>query len=251
MQSVNININLPSSWEELDDEMLRYVYALIAKDFSLDEVKALALVKWGGCRVLGRDKGQAFLLAFGKEVAVVQCVQLAQVMTALDWLENIPVTPVRLEKINKYKPVAGDFQGVPFENLIIVENLYQGFLATRNDEMLDELAGVLYPGLSGKLAPEERVSVFYWVAALKNMLAMRFPDFYQPTSGEAQDLLGSERSIGTVLQEAMDAQIRALTKGDITKEAEILAMDSWRALTELNAQAKEYKQINEKINDKK
>lgn len=251
MQSVNININLPSSWEELDDEMLRYVYALIAKDFSLDEVKALALVKWGGCRVLGRDKGQAFLLAFGKEVAVVQCVQLAQVMTALDWLENIPVTPVRLEKINKYKPVAGDFQGVPFENLIIVENLYQGFLATRNDEMLDELAGVLYPGLSGKLAPEERVSVFYWVAALKNMLAMRFPDFYQPTSGEAQDLLGSERSIGTVLQEAMDAQIRALTKGDITKEAEILAMDSWRALTELNAQAKEYKQMNEKINDKK
>lgn len=83
------------------------------------------------------------------------------------------------------------------------------------------------------------------------MLAMRFPDFYQPTSGDQQNLHGSERAIGTVLQEAMDAQIRALTKGDITKESEILAMDTWRALTELNAQAKEYKQINEKINDKK
>ena len=80
---------------------------------------------------------------------------------------------------------------------------------------------------------------------------MRFPDFYQPTSEDTQNLLGSERAIGTVLQEAMDAQIRALTKGDITKETEILAMDTWRALTELNAQAKEYKQINEKINDKK
>ncbi len=251
MQSVNININLPSSWEELDDKMLRYVYALIAKDFSIDEVKVLALVKWGGYRVLGRDKGQAFLLAFGKEVAVVQCVQLAQVLPFLDWLENIPSTPVRLAKIRRHRPVAGDFQGVPFEKLIIAENLYQGFLATRNDEMLDELAGVLYPGLSGKLAPEERISVFYWVAALKNMLAMRFPDFYQPTSDDTQNLLGSERTIGTVLQEAMDAQIRALTKGDITKETEILAMDTWRALTELNAQAKEYKQINEKINEKK
>ena len=242
MESINININVPSSWEELDDKMLRYVYALIAKDFSIDEVKVLALVKWGGCRVLGRDKGQRFLLSFGKEVAVVQCVQLAQVL---------PSTPVRLAKIRRHRPVAGDFQGVPFEKLIIAENLYQGFLATRNDAMLDELAGVLYPGLSGKLAPEERISVFYWVAALKNMLAMRFPDFYQPTSDDTQNLLGSERAIGTVLQEAMDAQIRALTKGDITKETEILAMDTWRALTELNAQAKEYKQINEKINEKK
>ena len=34
----------------------------------------------------------------------------------------------------------------------------------------------------------------------------------------------------------MNAQIRALTKGDVTKEKEILALDTWRALTELNAQ---------------
>ena len=49
----------------------------------------------------------------------------------------------------------------------------------------------------------------------------------------------------------MDAQIRALTKGDITKEKEILSLDTWRALTELNAQAKEYKQLNTQINAKK
>ena len=46
----------------------------------------------------------------------------------------------------------------------------------------------------------------------------------------------------------MNAQIRALTKGDVTKEAEILALDTWRALTELNAQAKEYKQLNSQLN---
>ena len=34
----------------------------------------------------------------------------------------------------------------------------------------------------------------------------------------------------------MNAQIRALTKGDVTKESEVLALDTWRALTELNAQ---------------
>ncbi len=41
----------------------------------------------------------------------------------------------------------------------------------------------------------------------------------------------------------MNAQIRALTKGDITKEKDILALDTWRALTELNAQAREYKDL--------
>ena len=41
----------------------------------------------------------------------------------------------------------------------------------------------------------------------------------------------------------MNAQIRALTKGDVTKEKEILAMDCWRALTELDAQAQEYQEL--------
>ena len=43
----------------------------------------------------------------------------------------------------------------------------------------------------------------------------------------------------TSLEDAMYAQIRVLTKGDITKEAEILSLDTWRVLTELNTQAKE------------
>ncbi len=48
----------------------------------------------------------------------------------------------------------------------------------------------------------------------------------------------------------MNAQIRALTKGDITKEKEILSLDTWRALTELNAQAREYKELNAQLNKK-
>ena len=48
----------------------------------------------------------------------------------------------------------------------------------------------------------------------------------------------------------MNAQIRALTKGDVTKEAEVLALDTWRALTELNVQAKEYKELNAKTKAK-
>jgi hypothetical protein len=45
------------------------------------------------------------------------------------------------------------------------------------------------------------------------------------------------------LYNAMNMLIRALTKGDITKEKEILAMDTHRALVELSAQAEEYEQL--------
>ena len=52
------------------------------------------------------------------------------------------------------------------------------------------------------------------------------------------------------IEDAVNAQIRALTKGDVTKEAEVLALDTHRALTELNAQAREYKQLNSQLNKK-
>ena len=45
------------------------------------------------------------------------------------------------------------------------------------------------------------------------------------------------------LTEAMNTQIRALTKGDITKEQQVLQMDVHRALTELDAQAREYEEF--------
>ena len=45
------------------------------------------------------------------------------------------------------------------------------------------------------------------------------------------------------LTEAMNTQIRALTKGDITKEQQVLQMDVHRALTELDAQAREYEEL--------
>ena len=48
------------------------------------------------------------------------------------------------------------------------------------------------------------------------------------------------------LRRNVDAQIRALTKGDITKEPTVLAMDAFRAITELDALAREYDELNKK-----
>ena len=50
----------------------------------------------------------------------------------------------------------------------------------------------------------------------------------------------------TYLRGAMLAQVRALTAGDVTKEQTVLNVDTWTALDELNAKAREAREL-EKI----
>ena len=154
---------------------------------------------------------------------------------------------MRISKINRQHALPADFSEVPFETFIICDNLYQGYLSTQNDELLDQLGSTLY-NKPIAFKPYERINIFYWFAALKDSMAQKYSDFFQPVAGAAGgNLLGSS---ATSVEDAMNAQIRALTKGDVTKEAEVLALDTHRALTELNAQAREYKELNAKLQSK-
>lgn len=247
MDSITIDFQLPASWLELSDKKLRYVFELLAADVSADELKMLCLLRWGGTRVIGRQQSGRYLLKQGKRLFEVSHVALAEILSALDWLCTMPAAPVRLSRLRNRRGITADFSQVPFETYIVVDNFYQGYLSTQNDELLDEVAGVLYPGVKAPLTAWERIAVFYWIAALKEFFAHRYPDFLQPVNSSDNNLLGQSRP---GVEEAMNAQIRALTKGDVTKEQEILQLDTWRALTELNAQAKEYKQLNNQLQKK-
>ena len=243
--SLHIDLTAPRSWNELDDRQLRYVFGLIASGVTSEELKATCLLHWGGIDVIGKSPDGAYLIATGDKEAELKPTAIAEALPSLDWLSDLPQRPVRLSQIGDAKALPADFLGVPFQTYMICENLYQGFLHSQRNELLDQLAAALY-GKEMRLTEEERISVFYWMASLKSFLSARFKDFFQPVE-ESASLLGSPTDIGAQLQESMDAQIRALTKGDITKEAEILKLDTWRALTELNAQAKEYHQLNKQI----
>ena len=64
------------------------------------------------------------------------------------------------------------------------------------------------------------------------------------TACSGGNLLGSgQPDIYRQLRESTTAMIRALTGGDITKEAAIMKMDTWRALTELDAKAREAEEL--------
>ena len=246
MQTISINFIVPQGWHELGDKQLRYVYDLIAKEYATDEIKTLCLLRWSGTKVIGRQESGTYLLKKSKILFEVTPLTLAELLPHLDWLGSLPTVPVRISKINRQSALPADFSEVPFETFIICDNLYQGYLSTQNDELLDQLGATLY-GKDIAFKPYERISIFYWFAALKESLSKKYSDFFQPIAGASDcNLLGSSASV----EDAMNAQIRALTKGDITKEAEVLALDTHRALTELNAQAREYKELNAKTASK-
>ena len=247
MQTISINFIVPQGWHELSDKQLRYVYQLLANEFATDEVKTLCLLQWSGTKVIGRQDSGAYLLKKGKILFEVTPLTLAEQLPHLEWLGSLPTVPVRISKINRQHALPADFSEVPFETFIICDNLYQGYLQTQNDELLDQLGATLY-GKSMTFKPYERINIFYWFAALKDTFSRKFPDFFQPIdAATGGNLLGSSAAS---VEDAMNAQIRALTKGDVTKEREVLALDTHRALTELNAQAREYKELNAKTASK-
>ena len=134
---------------------------------------------------------------------------------------------------------------MPFEQYLYVDNLFQGYLNTQSDELLLQIAQVLYASDDVKPTKAHLVGIFYWMASLKQYFAVQFPNFYRPASNNSDgNLLGnSQPDIYRQLRDSTNAMIRALTGGDITKESTIMKMDTWRALTELDAKTREAEEL--------
>ena len=161
MQNISINFQVPQGWYELGDKQLRYVYQLLAENFSADEVKTLCLLQWSDTKVIGKQPSGAYLLRKGKTLFEAAPLTIAELLPALDWLASLPTDPIRISKINRKLALPADFSEVPFETFIICDNLYQGYLQTHDDNLLDQLGSTFY-GKSINFKPYERINIFYW-----------------------------------------------------------------------------------------
>ncbi len=232
-----INIEIPSGWDKLSNKQLRYVYGMMAENFTLPEMQVLCLIKWAKLKILGK-KDDYYILEYVKQKFLLSPLQLAEVLRAMEWMGRFPDIPVRMT-IGRHRPVAADFQGVSFSNFLALDNFYMGYLQTKKSEMAVEMAKIMYRYKKfTKLTPEEEINVIWWFTAVKKMFSRLFRHFFRESEGSPSQAITYQ-----FLQENMNTQIRALTGGDITKEEQVLDMDCWRALTELDAKAKDYEEM--------
>ena len=108
----------------------------------------------------------------------------------------------------------------------------------QEDRFLLKMAQLMYRTADGsadetaKFKPYELLGVFMWFSSVKEYFAANFPHFFRPARE------GGELRREDILP-AMQAQIRALTDGDVTKLQAVYNTDCWAALTELDNKARE------------
>jgi hypothetical protein len=206
---------------------------------------AMLLLRWSGvkvvCRYTSKELNNGYMVKHKGKTVMITDFDLYPAILKMSWLKDIPEQPVRLDCIGKRRAVAADLtDGFSFENWLVCENLWQGYQLTQREDLLAQMAGILYQKPGIKCKPFELIGVFYWWAAVKIMMKKHFPDFFRDAAADGQE------PDYDMLRRTVDAQLRAITKGDPTKEKEVLALDVWRVLTELNAQAREYEELNKK-----
>ena len=154
---MTINLNVPKGWHELTQKQLRYLLFLLSEEYTATAIKKLCLFRWTNLRVLNyADDG--ILLQLNKTQFFINALQIAEAVSSLSWTDELPKIPVRIESIGRCHALKADFQGVPFETFIVCENLYQGFLHTKNEDLLRQMAAHLYGSLRVRPNKAERAA---------------------------------------------------------------------------------------------
>lgn len=243
-----LDFSLPDCWEKLTQEQLRYV-CFVMSLFNGVQAKTYIFIRLLAIRVY-RKLADGWIcsvkLENGQKIRFfLYNWQIQSFLETLNFLDAPASSPVCLLQIGELRAVNVLLRGVPFHDYIRVENHYQGYLQTNDIQQIQAIAKILYVDKDGNHPSEvlfsegELLSVFLWYASLKNRFAASFPHFF----GKVGDNVDADPPN---MVEVMNAEIRALTGGDITKENQVLSMDCWRALTELNEKARETQEYNDK-----
>lgn len=253
LEDGTLNLHVPHSWAELTQEQLRYVLTLLTQGWSEWQMRTYLFARFAGIKVL-KEKKDGWLceteVEGGKPLRFfLQLWQVQSFCESLDYIFDGKGADNRIDHIGLYKAVDVEMHEVAFANYITADNYFQQFLESDKTDLSPIRAMVccLYLDGEGKepdsieCTDAELMGVFLWFMWIKQNFSTSFPHLFKPATSDGG---------GYDATEAMNAQIRALTGGDITKEEQIRCADVWRALTELDAKAREAEELDKRLNKK-
>lgn len=228
--SSSLDVALPTSWDEMTEAQLHLWARFGAVGTPLASKVKFLLAHIPTHRAQFSPSGLLYIEQ-GGAWHHLPADALAVAVEVLDFLDTPPLAPLSLTAIDGHTLHAPDLWTLSFEAYLTAENYYQNYLATTDTAALLALFhAVADVPPSYSLTPEGLYLLLLWYTTAKNAIARLFPFLYRPSHDlpETPDLVAMT-----------NAQIRALTGGDVTKERTVLAIDAIRALTELNEKARE------------
>lgn len=255
------NFKAPSTWAELSEEQLRYVLSVMSIHHDHIVIKCYLLARFCGltvhkytrtgwkCSVKCDESGENGDAKIGKVRERVLYISAAEILSLLKNFDFI-------DKFTDFRPLqrASDvlltavdsmLHDVSFYDYLNIEKNYQLFMLNQEDKFLSKMAHLMYRTADGSadetahFEPYELLGVFMWFSNVKEYFAANFTHFFKPARE------GGELRRVDILP-AMQAQIRALTDGDVTKQQAVYNTDCWAALTELDNKAREAEEFKER-----
>lgn len=263
-KTVTIDLKAPTSWKEMSQEQLRYVLELLSKQYNHTVIKTYMFVYFCDIHLLKKTRfGWKFWVMDDdvKRIIYLPIGHIRNFIKQFDFIDQLEDMDCRLDAVCGLHAADVHLQkDVTFEEYLYAEKYYQIFIETKDMEWLDNVAMWLYRDSHGRaaghgdavddngktieemtLTPGERTGTMLWYDHVKREMSKAFPHFFKKVEPDED---GEPRHVNFI--ELYNIQLRALTGGDATKEREVLQLDCWRALTELDAKARESEEL-EKI----
>ncbi len=245
MKRIHLDFSSATRWSELTQEELIYILKLRAQGLNETQQKAYLFCRSNKIKPI-KQHSNGWTIEWNKIRVFLEDWQLLGLLKPLRFLDEVipsEVVSVRtLHGIDGVHPYFWDGgEGVislTFKQYLDADASYQDYLQTQDISSLQSLAKILHPGLSSELREWEKYAVLMWWSSVKLFLSKQYSELFRPAPGASE----------TDLLAAMNGQIRALTSGDITKEEQVLKMNVHRGLTELDAKAREVRELKERAN---
>lgn len=152
----NIDLYAPRSWGELTQEQLRYVFYLLATFADMTVVKTYMFIRFAGIQVVKKNRfGWQCVYnpdnESGYEVFYLQPWQISSFLKQLDWVDSTETMDNRLDVIQGLTAVHPLLQEDPatkriitFGDYLCMEQQYQLFHSSHDEQHIDKLASFLY-----------------------------------------------------------------------------------------------------------
>lgn len=235
----------------MNQDQLHYTLALLAEFDDFVVVKTYMLLRFCGIHVAGKDRYgwrcffRSGFLGLGKTPFTLQAWQVECMIRQFDYIGTYEGMGVRLDDVRGLHAADADLHGVRFIDYLSAEKYYQAYCIHKEDRFLLKLARELYRRKDGsrarriRLDKAQTLGVFLWFSYAKDKLAKTFPHFFKK--------VGAEDGGDYDFMASVNVQVRALTGGDLTKEQQVFDTDCWRALTELDAKAREAGELRKRM----
>ena len=246
-----IDITLPKSWLALTDKMYKTVCkAFATAHLSVLDIKIALMLRWANMTICQSEENHHLIkIKTGKTVQLIELSdeEIYNLSTMMNWLEDLPPVSLRPAMICGRRARDRGLESLTFEQFIILDNTLQGYIATLDNRLLLQIGKILYPdntllGLFRRFRPKpwQMTAILFWISGAKKMFAKRYPTFFQPAAGK------QKRIDADIIRRNVETMLRALTKGDITKDRQIRDAPLYAALAELEAIAIESEQLKAK-----